>query len=239
MKPVEAKRGGRTRPRGRKPVEVKEKPKKIIICRVEIDGEMQAEKTMYFPELHPKRDFDLDMVDAHDLKAIQSVVEKGVDFIAVPCVETKEDLSEVKDLLEVKGRHIKLLAKVQNRNALQNLQEILDLADGIVIERGYLGMEFQLEDVDFIKRYIIKRCNLVDKPVILSTQIMESMVRRLQPTRAEVNDISNAVLQGIDCCVLTGETATGPHFREATSYLSKICYETECGLPYESNNLKR
>ena len=93
-------------------MEVKEKPKKVIVCRVEIDGEMMAEKTMYFPELHPKRDFDLSMVDAHDIKAIQSVVKKGVDFIAVPCVESADDLNEVKELLEVKGRHIKLLAKV-------------------------------------------------------------------------------------------------------------------------------
>jgi pyruvate kinase len=103
----------------------------------------------------------------------------------------------------------------------------MQAADGIVIERGYLGMEFQPEDLNFVKNYIIKKTKAAHMPVILSTQLMDTMIKRMFPSRAEVCDVSNAVLAGVDCCVLTGETATGPYWMQATEYLSKICYETE------------
>jgi len=111
---------------------------------------------------------------------------------------------------------MKLLAKIQNIEAVENLESIIEAADGIVIERGYLGMEFRLEDSAFIVKHIINKCNSVNKPVILSTQILETMQKILRPSRADVCDVANAVLSGIDCLVLTGETATGPHFKEAT-----------------------
>lgn len=124
---------------------------------------------------------------------INSLIKLGVDFVSVGGIENKADLNEVKELLSVKGRHIKLLAKLQSRKALANFDELLEEADGIVIARGQLGLEFQIEDIAFIQEYIIKKCNKVKKPVILSTEIMESMITRLRPTRSEVADISKAV----------------------------------------------
>jgi pyruvate kinase len=103
----------------------------------------------------------------------------------------------------------------------------LAVSDGIIIARGYLGLDLKLEDVAYVQKYLIKQCNLAGKPVILSTQIMESMVTRLRPTRAEVSDISNAVYDGIDCCILSSETHTGPFYEEACMTMSKICYEAE------------
>ena len=108
-------------------------------------------------------------------------------------VESKKDILEVKEVLSIQGRHIKIMAKIMNSKALQNFEEILNVSDGIIIARGYLGMDLKLEDVAYVQKYLIKKCNLAGKPVILSTQIMESMVYRKRPTRAEVSDISNAV----------------------------------------------
>ena len=96
-----------------------------------------------------------------------------------------------------------------------------------MIARGQLGLEFQIEDIAFIQQYIIKRCNKVKKPCILSTEIMDSMITRLRPTRSEVADISKAISDGIDCLILTGETSFGPNWKEATEYMSKICFEAE------------
>ena len=158
---------------------------------------------------------------------INSLIKLGVDFISVGGVETREDIDEVKGLLSVKGRHIKLLAKLQSRKALANFNELLEEADGIVIARGQLGLEFQIEDIAFIQQYIIKRCNAVKKPCILSTEIMDSMITRLRPSRSEVADISKAISDGIDCLILTGETSFGPNWKEATEYMSRICYEAE------------
>ena len=110
---------------------------------------------------------------------------------------------------------------------MQNFDEILDVSDGIIIARGYLGLDLKLEGVTYVQEYLIKKCNIAGKPVILSTQIMESMVKRLRPTRAEVSDISNAVYEGIDCCILSSETHTGPFYDKACGIMSKICYEAE------------
>ena len=177
----------------------------------------------------------MSVVSIKDIKDIHSSIKQGVDFISVSYVENKGDIEEVKDLLSIKGRHIKVIAKIQNKKSLENFDEILEAADGIIIARGYLGLDLRLEDVAFVQKYLIDRCNMVGKPVILSTQIMESMVSRLRPTRAEVSDISNAVYEGIDCCLLSSETAVGPFFLEAIETMSKICYEAEINMKSEKN----
>lgn len=169
------------------------KEKRVIICQVEFDCELKPHKPLYFPEFDHKQEFDLSVVTTKDIRDIDSGIKLGVDFIAVSYVETKDDILEVRELLSVKGRHIKVIAKIQNRKALQNFDEILAVSDGVIIARGYLGLDLKLEDVAYVQKYLIKQCNLAGKPVILSTQIMESMVNRLRPTRAEVSDISNAV----------------------------------------------
>lgn len=184
--------GARRRRVAKKPEEKKKEPK-VIECVAELDGEIMAGRSIYIPEMDLKEQLDLPVVDQQDLILINSLIKLGVDFVSVGGIETKADLNEVKELLSVKGRHIKLLAKLQSRKALANFDELLEEADGIVIARGQLGLEFQIEDIAFIQQYIINRCNKVKKPVILSTEIMESMITRLRPTRSEVADISKAV----------------------------------------------
>lgn len=141
VKKPSAPAGGRRRRVAAKKV-VKEPELKVIVCKAEIDGFLNSRSKLYFPELDTRDAFDLPIVDAHDLVVINSLIKLGVDFVTVSGVETRDDLEEVKDLLSVKGRHIKILAKVQSKKALANLDDILEVADGIVVARGYLGMEF-------------------------------------------------------------------------------------------------
>ena len=112
------------------------------------------------------------------------------------------------------------------------MDEILEHSDGIIIARGYLGLSLELEDVVYVQKYVIKKCNMYGKPVMLSTQIMESMMNRLMPTRAEVVDISNAVYDGIDALILSPETAIGKYYKEVTQTISHICFEAEKHINY-------
>ena len=168
------------------------------------------------------------IASSKDVNDIHSSIKLGVDYFAVNNVETREDILEIKEgLLSVKGRFIKVLAKIMNRKAISNFDEILEAADGIIIARGYLGLELRQQDVAYVQKYLIYKCNIAGKPGVLQTQILESMMTRLIPTRAEVSDLSNAVSNGIDCCILSGETSQGPFYKEVTETMSRICYEAE------------
>jgi pyruvate kinase len=105
----------------------------------------------------------------------------------------------VRELLQVKGKHIKVFAKIQSREAVRNFDEILQEADGIVIARGYLATDLKIEEVAFVQKYLTKQCNKAGKPVVLATQVIESMVKRTLPVMSEVQDITNAVVEGVDC----------------------------------------
>ena len=115
----------------------------------------------------------------------------------------------------MKGKHIKVFSKIQTKEALRNFDKILKVSDGIIIARGYLATELKIEEIAFIQKYLTNQCNQVGKPVILSTQVMESMVKRLRPVMSEVQDISKATFDGIDCIQLSAETGVGPNYVEA------------------------
>lgn len=153
-------------------------------------------------------------------------------MIAVSCVESKDDLTYVKKILGSKGQQIKVLAKLQSQRALENFDQILEASDGIIIARGYLGLSLDLEDVVYVQKYIIKKCNTHGKPVLISTQILESMVTKLIPSRSEVVDISNAVYDGVDSLILSPETASGVFYEQATDTMSQICLEAERHINY-------
>ncbi len=155
------------------------------------------------------------------------------------CVESKEDISYVKKVLGAKGQHIKVLAKLQSKRALENIDAILEVSDGIIIARGYLGLSLDLEDVVYVQKYIIKKCNMIGKPVLLSTQILESMVSNMSPTRAEIVDISNAVYDGIDAFILSPETAIGNYYEQAIDSMSHICFEAERYIDYIKRYLEQ
>eukprot|EP00350_Pseudokeronopsis_sp_OXSARD2_P006993 CAMPEP_0170543162 /NCGR_PEP_ID=MMETSP0211-20121228/2369_1 /TAXON_ID=311385 /ORGANISM="Pseudokeronopsis sp., Strain OXSARD2" /LENGTH=154 /DNA_ID=CAMNT_0010846473 /DNA_START=1216 /DNA_END=1680 /DNA_ORIENTATION=- len=145
------------------------KEKKVIVCRVEFDGELRPNKPCYFPELDPKKDFDLPVISNQDVRDIHDSIKLGVDFISVSNLETKDEILEVRELLSVKGRHIKILAKIMNKKAIENFEDILEASDGIVIARGYLGLDIRLQDVAYVQKYLVNKCNLAGKPVVLQT----------------------------------------------------------------------
>jgi pyruvate kinase len=136
--------------RRKKPIKEEKPRRKIIVCKVEFDCELKPHKPLYFPEFDHKQEFDLSVVTRKDINDIDSSIKLGVDFIAVSYVENRNDIQEVRDLLSVKGRHIKVIAKIQNRKALHNFEEILAASDGIIIARGYLGLDLKLEDVAYV-----------------------------------------------------------------------------------------
>ena len=171
--------------------------------------------------------------DEEDIK--EFCINQGFDMIAMSFTRCAKDIIRCRELLGAKAASVKIIAKIENRDGLYNFEEILKEADGIMVARGDLGMEIPAEKVCVFQKWMITKCNLAGKPVITATQMMESMVKNPNPTRAEATDIANAVLDGTDCVMLSGETACGDFPIEAITIMSRICIQSECSVDYKGN----
>lgn len=205
-----------------------------IITEVENSGIVKNNKGVNVPNVK----INLPAVTQKDRSDIIFGIENDIDFIAASFVRKAADILAVREVLEEQGaQHIQIIAKIENQEGVDNIDEILRVADGIMVARGDLGVEIPTEEIPIVQKLLIKKCNELSKPVITATQMLDSMIRNPRPTRAEVTDVANAIYDGTDAIMLSGETAAGKYPEEAVITMGNIARRTEEVLDY-ANILK-
>lgn len=208
-------------------IEVGEKELKTKILN---SGTIKNKKGVNVPNVS----VNLPGITDKDAKDILFGIEQGVDFIAASFVRRATDVLEIRELLENNnGGHIHIIPKIENQEGVDNIDEILEVSDGLMVARGDLGVEIPAEEVPLVQKTLIKKCNALGKPVITATQMLDSMQRNPRPTRAEASDVANAIFDGTDAIMLSGETAAGQYPREAVQTMKNIAVRTESALNYE------
>ncbi len=212
-------------------LEVVNKKDQDIVCKIINGGELGERKGVNVPNV-PIR---LPAITEKDIEDIRFGVTQDVDFIAASFVRSADCILEIKALLRECGApYTPVIAKIENEEGIRNLDEILRVADGIMVARGDLGVEIPAEEVPHIQKMMINKCKDCFKPVITATQMLDSMIRNPRPTRAEVTDVANAVYDGTDAVMLSGETAQGKYPIEALRMMVHICESTEKYLDYDA-----
>lgn len=202
---------------------VKEKKNKRLICRVMNNGLIEGYKSVNVPCVS----FRLPSLSEKDREYIRFSVENGVDFIAHSFVRSKEDVQAIQEILDGYESPIKIIAKIENRQGVDNIDEILDHAYGVMVARGDLAIEIPYEKIPGIQKMIIDKCISRRKPVIIATQMLHSMIHNPRPTRAEVSDIAGAIYSKTDAVMLSGETANGSYPVESVATMAKVAAEVE------------
>jgi pyruvate kinase len=204
-------------------LEVRSVTGKEVGCRVIAGGILRSRQGMNLPEVK----ISLDTVTEKDKDDLKFGLKLGVDYVALSFVRRPEDVLEIKEIITASGADTPVIAKLERTEALDLLDGILDAADGVMVARGDLGLELPPEEVPLLQKKIIERANRKAVPVITATQMLESMTVNMRPTRAEVSDVANAILDGTDAVMLSGETATGRYPEEAVAMMKKIALEVE------------
>jgi pyruvate kinase len=203
-----------------------------IYCRVDNGGPVKDHKSINVPGVR----VNLPAITERDKADIEFGIEQGIDFVAASFVRKASDVREMRWLLDDRGaKHVKIIAKIENKEGVDNIEEIIEAADLIMVARGDLGVEISPEKLPLIQKKIIRLCNLAGKPVITATQMLDSMIRNPRPTRAEVTDVANAIFDGTDVIMLSGETASGKYPVETVQQMVKIAQTTESAIDYEKN----
>ena len=218
---------------GLKVVKVTEKE---IICSVENGGTVSNKKGINVPVVELKMPF----ISKKDKDDILFAVKEGFDYIAASFTRTADDILEIRRILEENNcNFIKIIAKVENDQGIKNVDEILRVADGVMIARGDMGVEIPLEEVPSIQKKLIRKAFETGKPIITATQMLDSMMKNPRPTRAETSDVANAIYQGTSAIMLSGETASGQYPVEALKTMVKIALRTEADIDYDERFKRR
>lgn len=199
-----------------------------IVCRIKNGGTLKSKKGVNVPGVKIK----LPGITEKDAQDIEFGIAQDVDFIAASFVRKASDILEIREILERHRAKIDIIAKIENQEGVDNVDEILAIADGLMVARGDLGVEIPVEEVPLVQKLLIKKCNDLGKPVITATQMLDSMQRNPRPTRAEASDVANAILDGTDAIMLSGETAAGKYPVESVETMNRIAIRTEAELNY-------
>lgn len=207
----------------------------VITTSVQNTGTLKNNKGVNVPGVSVQ----LPGITEKDAKDILFGIEQEVDFIAASFVRRAKDVLEIRELLENNnGSHIQIIPKIENQEGVDNINEIIQVSDGLMVARGDLGVEIPAEEVPLVQKSLIQKCNAAGKPVITATQMLDSMQRNPRPTRAEASDVANAILDGTDAIMLSGETAAGSYPVEAVQTMDKIAKRTENAIDYRARVTK-
>lgn len=211
-------------------LEVTQKTETDVICKVIVGGELSNRKSMSFPNKVLKQVY----LSEQDKDDLLFGIKNDMDYVACSFVSCKQDILDVRNFLnENGGNDIDIIAKIENRSGVDNIDEILSVSDGIMVARGDMGVEIPYEELPAIQKKLITTCRYRGKRVITATEMLESMIHNPRPTRAEISDVANAVYDGTSAVMLSGETAAGKYPVEAVQAMSKIAKETEHNIHYK------
>jgi len=202
---------------------VLEKKEKELVCRVLDGGKLGSRKHINLPGIR----VNLPSITPKDKRDILFGLEQDIDFVALSFVRTPEDVVELRKFIEDNNGHARIVSKIEDQEAVKNYKQIIEVSDGVMIARGDLGVEVEIQELPIIQRKIIKECAIQGKPVIVATHLLESMIQFPSPTRAEVTDVANAVFEESDAIMLSGETASGKYPEKCVEMLNKIALRVE------------
>src|SRR6056297_22733 len=212
------------------------KDSESVICRILNGGMVKDRKSINIPDVQ----INLPALTEKDIADIMFGIENDIDFIAASFIRKADDVKAILKVLEDNGAgDINIISKIENRQGVDNIDEIIEASKGVMVARGDLGVEIPTEEVPMVQKMIIRKCNLQSKPVITATQMLDSMIRNPRPTRAEATDIANAILDGTDAIMLSGETAAGKYPLESVRTMANIARITEESINYRKVLLER
>lgn len=206
--------------------------KGLIYCKALSHGTIGNHKNMHFPGVH----LNLPFIREKDIVDMNFAIKNDVEFIACSFVSNGSEVKQVRDYLDAHGgQSISLVAKIENKEGIDNLDEIMQYVDGVMVARGDLGVEIPIEKIPSIQKQMIRKVHLAGKRVITATEMLETMTHNPRPTRAEVSDVANAVYDGTSCVMLSGETSIGDYPVEVVKTMARICEDTEANINYDYN----